>query len=86
MFRTAFPDLEMHEEAIIAEGDTVAVRYAWRGTHEGELMGIDPTGTTVEATGMAFVRFENGKRTKDWFCDDTLGILQQLGVVESPGE
>lgn len=85
-FRTAFPDLEVDVDEMVAEGDTVAVRYTWRGTHEGELMGVEPTGTRVEGTGMSFVGFEGEKIRGDWFLNDTLGLLQQLGVVESPGE
>ena len=85
-FRTAFPDLEVIDYQMIAEGDTVAVRYTWRGTHEGELEGIEPTGTQVEGTGMAFVRFEDGKVREGWILDNTLGLLQQLGVVEPFGE
>lgn len=85
-FRTAFPDLSVNDYELITEGDTVAVRYAWHGTHEGELMGIEPTGTQVEGTGTAFVRFEDGKVQEAWFLDDTLGLLRQLGVVEPFGE
>lgn len=71
---------------IVAEGDTVALRYAARMTHKGEFLGIEPTGKIIDATGMAFLRFEDGKRKEDWFLDDSLGILQQLGVVELPTE
>lgn len=85
-FRKAFPDLEVTGNEIITEDDTVAVRYSWRGTHQGELMGIEPTGKQVEGTGMVFVRFENGKVREDWIIDDSFGLFQQLGVVESPGE
>ena len=47
LFRSAFPDLRLTVEDMIAEGDKVAVRIVTRGTHEGELMGIAPTGRTV---------------------------------------
>lgn len=85
-FRAAFPDLEVVDYDVITEGDTAAIRYTWRGTHEGELMGIEPTGTEVEGTGMAFSRFEDGKAQEDWIVDDVLGLLRQLGVVEPLGE
>lgn len=84
--REAFPDLTVSDDAMITEGDTVAIRYSWRGTHEGEFMGIEPTGKRVEGTGMVFVRFEDGKVREDWIIDDSLGLLRQLGVIESPGE
>lgn len=85
-YRTAFPDVEASIEDLIVEGETVAVRYTWNGTHEGELLGIDPTGQTVEGTGMAFFCFEDGQRTEDWILDNTFGLMQQLGVIEPPGE
>lgn len=85
-FRTAFPDLDVIDYEMISEGETVAIKYTWRGTHEGELMGIEPTGREVEASGMAFSRFEDGKIREDWVLDDTLGLFQQLGIIESLGE
>lgn len=77
-FRTAFPDMEAGIGGIIAENETVAVRYSWRGTHKGELLGIEPTEKMVETTGMAFLRFDNGKRTEEWIIEDTFGLLQQI--------
>lgn len=85
-YRSAFSDLEVTASDVIVEGERVALRYHVSGTHDGELMGIPPTGKTVEVSGMAMLRFENGKRKEDWFQDDVLGLLQQLGVVELPGE
>lgn len=85
-YRSAFSDLEVTASDVMVEGERVALRYHVRGTHDGELMGISPTGKTVEMSGMAMLRFEDGKRKEDWFQDDVLGLLQQLGVVESPGK
>lgn len=79
-YRTAFPDVEASIEDLIVEGDTVAVRYTWNGTHQGEVMGLEPTGRTVERSGMAFLRFEDGKRVEDWIIEDNLGLMQQLGA------
>lgn len=62
------------------------IRYTWRGTHEGELRGIEPTGREVEASGMAFSRFEDGTIRKDWILDDTLSLFQQLGFIDSHEE
>lgn len=84
-FRAAFPDLEVDDYDLIAEGDTVAVRYTWHGTHEGELMGIEPTGRKIEGNGTAFVRFEDGKVREGWILDDTFGMLRQLGIVDPLG-
>ena len=81
MYITAFPDLQFTIEDIIAEGDTVVVRYTTRGTHQGNFMGIPPTGKQVSGTGMFIDRIVNGKGVEQWFHTDDLGLLQQLGVI-----
>jgi predicted ester cyclase len=86
MYLTAFPDLHFTIEDIIAEGDTVVVRQTARGTHQGDLMGIPPTGKQVSGTGITITRVVNGKAVEDWFNGDDLGLLQQLGVVPVPGQ
>jgi len=80
-FRSAFPDLHFTIEDIIGEGDTVAVRQTGRGTHQGELFGIPPTGKQVTVTAMIFHRFVNGKPVESWVNSDSMGMLQQLGVI-----
>jgi len=85
MYFTAFPDLQFIVEDMIAEGDTVAVRQTAHGTHQGELMGIPPTGKHVSTTGINILRFANGKGVEEWFNGDDLGLLQQLGVVPTMG-
>ena len=85
MLLTAFPDLHFTIEDIIAEGDTVVARYTTRGTHQGTYMGIPPTGKQVSGSGMFIDRIVNGKGIEQWFNSDTLGLLQQLGVVPSMG-
>jgi steroid delta-isomerase-like uncharacterized protein len=84
MLRDAFPDLQQTIEEQMAEGDKVAYRWTARGTHEGELMGIAPTGKRVEFTGIAVARLANGKIEEIWENYDALGMMQQLGVVPSP--
>lgn len=87
MLRTAFPDLSTTEEEMLAEGDTVAYRWTAQGTHEGTLMNIEPTGATVEVAGMETNRIENGKIVETRLSYDTLGMMQQLGVIpEEPDE
>lgn len=85
MFRSAFPDLEVTIEDSIAEGDKVVLRVSQSGTHEGELMGIEPTGQYVETTGIVIGRAEDGKAVEEWAQLDNLGMMQQLGVIEPPG-
>ena len=84
MFRSAFPDLTVTVEDMVAEGDKVAIRVVTRGTHQGELMGIAPTGRVVAFNEQHFVRISNGKLVEHWGVEDDLGMMQQLGVVEAP--
>jgi steroid delta-isomerase-like uncharacterized protein len=81
MYRSAFPDLQMTVEDLIAEGDKVVVRWTARGTHQGELMGIPPSGNRVEVTGISVDRIEGGKFVEGWANYDALGMMQQIGAV-----
>lgn len=83
---TAFPDVGVTIEDAVAEGDTIAQRLTFHGTHKGEFMGIEPTGAEVEIANMLFTRIKDGRIAERWLLPDTLGLLQQLGVVELPGE
>ena len=80
-YRAAFPDIRITTDEVIAEGDLVAMRWTARGTHKGDLMGISPTGKQATVTGITIDRFENGVIAESWTNWDTLGLLQQLGVV-----
>jgi ketosteroid isomerase-like protein len=81
LFCAAFPDIRVTADDLFAEGDKVALRWSATGTHQGELMGIAPTGKQVTVTGHAIYRIANGKIEEDWITGDTLGVLQQLGVI-----
>lgn len=81
----AFPDVSVSIEDEVAEGDTVAHRLTFRGTHEGEFAGVDPTGNEVEIANMLFTRVEDGLIAERWLMADMLGLLVQLGAVEPPG-
>ena len=83
VYITAFPDARFTVEDEIAEGERVASRYTFRGTHQGELMGIPPTGKPVTVTGMIINRIVNGQSEEGWLNFDALGMLQQLGVIPS---
>ena len=80
-FLTGFPDGAITADDIIAEGDVVATRWTGRGTNTGELMGMPPTGRQVTVIGLTFTRIVDGKAREDWTTWDTLGMMQQLGVV-----
>jgi steroid delta-isomerase-like uncharacterized protein len=86
MYLTAFPDLHLTIEDMIAEGDKVVDRQTARGTHQGAFMGIPPTGKQVTVTAMNISRIADGKIVEHWVELDTLGMLQQLGVVPMPGQ
>jgi steroid delta-isomerase-like uncharacterized protein len=79
--RTAFPDLRMDVQDIIAEGDKVVARATIRGTHQGEFMGIVPTGKAISVSGIDIVRFSGGKVAEHWGVTDGAAMMQQLGAV-----
>jgi len=84
MYLAAFPDLHMTFDDLVAEGDRVVIRWTCRGTHLGELQGIPPTGRPIVVTGIEINRMEGGKSVEHWLNFDTLGMLQQLGVIPAP--
>ena len=81
LYRTAFPDLRFKIEDLIAEGETVAVRWSSSGTNKGNLGRIAPTGKQVNITGVSVVRFADGKIVEGWINWDTYGMLKELGLV-----
>jgi len=85
MERTAFPDFHITIDDMVAEGDRVAVRFTLTGTHDGDLMGIAPTGKKVTMTGAAFSRFAGGKEVETLGFSDSLALFQQLGVAPPMG-
>jgi steroid delta-isomerase-like uncharacterized protein len=86
MFRTAFPDLQITVEDIIAKGDKVWAYTTMRGTNKGEFMGMPATGKKIEVKGVDIVRFVDGKAVEHWGVSDDLAMQQQLGVIPMPGQ
>ncbi len=86
MFRAAFPDFSMTSEDIVAEGDKVAFRWIFRGTHKGQLMDMAPTNRQVAITGISMYRISDGKLREGWIVADMLSMFQQLGVIPVPGQ
>lgn len=80
--REAFPDIHYTLEAMVAEGDLVAVRWYFTGTQTGKFGNIAPTGRRVHMDGIDFYRIESGRITAHWACEDKLGLLTQLGVIK----
>ncbi len=85
-FLGAFPDLQVTVEDLIAEGDKVVGRLTVTGTHQGELMGIPATGKKVSFSEIHIVRISNGKVVEHWEVADIMSMMQQLGVVQPPGQ
>jgi predicted ester cyclase len=81
LYRSAFPDLQFIVEDVIAEGETVSVRWTSQGTHRGPLSGIAPSGKKVSVSGITLARFAGGKMVESWVNWDALSLLQQLDVV-----
>ena len=86
MYLTAFPDLHFTVEDIIAEGDKVVARLKVRGTQKGAFMGVPPTGKQATSTAIDISRIAGGKSVEHWLEMDTLGLLQQLGALPTPGQ
>lgn len=85
MMRRAFPNLHFSIDQELAEGEYVMQRITFRGTHQGSFNGIPPTGKRVEISGIDLFRVVDGKVAQHWGQFDSLGMLQQLGVVPLPG-
>ena len=79
--RQSFPDYGGSNEIQIAEGDLVANRFVFHGTHRGEFMGIAPTGREVTARGISIDRVEDGKIVESWVEANLEDLVQQIGGV-----
>jgi steroid delta-isomerase-like uncharacterized protein len=84
--RAGFPDFRLTEEDTIAEGDRVVNRWNFRGTHQGEFLGIPATNKQVTTSGIDIFRIANGRIVEAWQVADQLGMLQQLGAIPAPGQ
>lgn len=79
--REAFPDLRFEIEEEIADGKRVATRYTMRGTFQCTLMGLLPNGEEFAVQSIDTFRVRDGKVVEIHASYDTLGQMQQLGVV-----
>ena len=82
---SVFPDAQLSAEAILADGDTAAIRGVLRGTHLGEGMGIPPTGKAVALNFVDIVRFQDGLAAERWLFSNDRELMQQLGMAPEPG-
>lgn len=86
LYLAGVPDLHVTIEDLVAEGDRVAVRRTYEGTHKGELLGIPPTGKHLQIGGISIFRLVDGKIAEQWEQLDQLSLMQQLGVLPAPGQ
>lgn len=84
MLWSAFPDMHWLIREQIAEGDMVVTRFVWTGTHRGPFLGVPATSKSVEVKGVVIDRLEDGKMAESRILMDTMGLMQQLGVVPGP--
>ena len=85
-FLTTFPDFRVTIEDMVAEGDKVASRSTRTGTHKGEYRGIAATGNKVTWAFISIYRIEGGKIVEEWDEGDHLSMMQQMGVIPTPGQ
>lgn len=81
---TAFPDIQITLDDLVAEGDKVFLRFTARGTHLGLFMDVPPSGRSATVAGMLLFHFKNSKIDTVWVNFDALGMLQQMGVIPMP--
>jgi predicted ester cyclase len=75
------PDVHVTIEDLIAEGDKVVSRNSVTGTHQGEYMGLAPTGKSVRYNEIFIIRFVNGRIAETWGVVDVFSQMKQLGVI-----
>jgi steroid delta-isomerase-like uncharacterized protein len=78
--RSAFPDFHNTIEEIVAEGDRVAARLTYTGTHQGTIFGAAPTGKVVKYDGLALFRIVDGKVEEGYVLGNVVRLLGQLGI------
>ena len=81
MMRAGFPDLHWVIDETVAAGDKVVSRFTWTGTHKGVFLGIPATNKAVTVRGVVIDRLNAGKMADSRILMDTLGLMQQLGVI-----
>ncbi|MBK5096154.1 MAG: ester cyclase [Gemmatimonadetes bacterium] len=77
----AFSDCQFTIDDELSAGDRNVVRYTFSGTHDGELLGVAPTGKRVSISGISISRLVGGKVAEEWPVWDQMGVMQQIGAV-----
>lgn len=81
MYHAAFPDLHLEVDDMFGDGDKVATAFTLTGTHEGEMMGMPPTGKRVSIHGIIHSRVQGGRIVEEWELVDFAALLEQLGTA-----
>jgi steroid delta-isomerase-like uncharacterized protein len=84
MMRSGFSGVQWTLEDMVAEGDTVAARYTMRGTHDGNFMGVPPTGRSIQVQAMNFYRLSDGRIVEEFGQPDMMGLMMQIGAIPQP--
>ena len=82
--RSAFPDIRWVVDEMVAEGEKVVTRFHWTGTHQADFLGIPATRRSVKVNGVVIDRLDSGMMADSRILMDTLGMMQQLGVLPAP--
>jgi steroid delta-isomerase-like uncharacterized protein len=80
-YHAAFPDLAFTVEKQVAEGDLVVTRWIARGTHQGEFMGVPPSGRRIEVSGMSMDRISGSRIVEHWNNWEALEMMEQIGAI-----
>ena len=86
IYHTAFPDLHVAVDDVFAAGEKVGMRWSSTGTHRGDLAGLPPTNKRMRTSGINIWRVVGGKVVEGWLEWDQFGMMQQLGVIPTPGQ
>jgi steroid delta-isomerase-like uncharacterized protein len=84
LFAQAFPDAQGETLNVIEEGDLVVLHDVVRGTHQGEFLGVPPTGKQASVEFIHIFRVANGRLVERWGMIDAMGLMQQLGAIPAP--
>ena len=85
MLFAGFPDLKIHHDVVVTEGNKQAIGWTFEGTHLGPIFGIPATGKRVHMSGWDIFGIENGKINELWLEQDMISLLGQLGVIPGQG-
>ncbi|WP_254864195.1 ester cyclase [Halovivax gelatinilyticus] len=84
--RSAFPDFEIDIERTVADDELLLTHLTISGTHDGEFMGIEPTGESIDVPVMSLMRLEDDRVAEEWLLSDSMEMMVQLGVAAYPDE